>query len=85
MTDPARYEAYKKLAPASIEKYDGKYLTRGGAVSTLEGDWSPSRVVILQFESDDKAKRWIDSPENREARKLRQQTSNANAVEVEGP
>ena len=54
-------------------------------MSTLEGDWSPSRVVILQFESDDKAKRWIDSPENREARKLRQQTSNANAVEVEGP
>lgn len=84
VTDPARYEDYKKLAPASIEKYGGKYLTRGGAASTLEGDWSPSRVVILQFESVDKAKQWIDSPEYREARALRQQTSNANVVVVEG-
>lgn len=84
VTDPVRYEDYKKMAPPSIEKYGGKYLTRGGAVSTLEGDWSPSRIVVRQFESVAMARRWIDSPEYREASALRQQTATTKAVVVEG-
>ena len=49
VTDPARYETYKKLAPGAIAKYGGRYLVRGGAMSRLEGDWQPKRVVVLEF------------------------------------
>jgi uncharacterized protein (DUF1330 family) len=38
VTDPAGYEEYKKLAPAAVAAYGGKYLARGGRVETLEGD-----------------------------------------------
>jgi uncharacterized protein (DUF1330 family) len=82
--DPVRYEEYKKLAPPAIAAYGGKYLVRGGSMDVLEGDWQPSRIVVLEFPSADQAKAWIDSPEYREARALRHATAATNAILVEG-
>ncbi len=82
--DPLGYEEYKKLAPAAVELYGGKYIARGGKTETLEGDWAPSRLVILQFESSEKAKKWWDSDEYREARAMRQKTTNSQMVVIEG-
>ena len=53
VTDPARYEIYKKLAPPAIAKYGGRYLVRGGAVQQVEGDWRPNRIVVLEFPDTD--------------------------------
>ncbi len=82
--DPVGYEEYKKLAPSAIELYGGKYIARGGKTETLEGDWSPKRLVILQFENSEQAKQWLNSPEYRAARKLRHQTTNSQMVVIEG-
>ena len=82
--DPIGYEEYKKLAPAAVELYGGKYIARGGKTETLEGDWSPTRLVILQFENSEQAKQWLNSPEYSEARKMRHQTANSNMVVIEG-
>ena len=82
--DPVGYEEYKKLAPAAVELYGGKYIARGGKTETLEGDWTPSRLVILQFESNEQAKQWLNSPEYSEARKMRHQTANSKMVVIEG-
>ena len=82
--DPVGYEEYKKLAPAVVELYGGKYIARGGKTETLEGDWSPKRLVILQFESSEQAKQWLNSPEYSEARKKRNQTANSQMVVIEG-
>ena len=84
VTDPVGYEEYKKLAPAIIESFGGKYLARGGRTETLEGDWSPNRLVILQFESFEQAKKWIDSSEYSAARKMRLATTNSKMVVIEG-
>ncbi|MEP6895956.1 MAG: DUF1330 domain-containing protein [Chloroflexota bacterium] len=84
VTDPVGYEEYKKLAPAIIEAFGGKYLARGGRTETLEGDWLPNRLVILQFESFEQAKKWIDSSEYSEARKMRLATTNSKMVVIEG-
>ena len=82
--DPVGYEEYKKLAPPAIAKYGGKYLARGGMTETLEGDWSPSRLVILQFENSQQAKNWLNSEEYREARQMRHQTALSKMVVIEG-
>ena len=84
VTDPAGYEEYKKLAPQAVAKYGGKYIARGGKVENLEGDWNPSRVVILEFPSAEQAKAWINSPEYAPARALRHQYAINKAVVVEG-
>jgi uncharacterized protein (DUF1330 family) len=82
--DPVRYEEYKKLAPPAIAAYGGKYLARGGSMDVLEGDWNPSRTVILEFSTAEQARAWIDSPEYRKARALRHATATTNAILVEG-
>ena len=47
--DPIQYEDYKKLTPGSLEPFQGKFIVRGGQTETLEGDWEPKRIVVLEF------------------------------------
>lgn len=84
VTDPEKFGEYRELVPATIEKYCGKYLARGGTVEVLEGDWSPSRIVILEFESVEQAKKWIDSEEYTPVKQIRFDSANTNVVLVEG-
>ena len=82
--DPATYERYKKLAPPSIAQYGGKYLVRGGYTQTLEGSWSPTRFVVLEFPSVERAREWWDSPEYAEAKALRQSCAETEMLLVDG-
>ena len=84
ITDPERFKDYQAMVPATIAAFGGKYLVRGGEVETLEGSWNPSRVVVLEFESVEQAKRWWDSDEYREARDLRQATADTKMIVVQG-
>jgi uncharacterized protein (DUF1330 family) len=84
VTDPAGYEGYKKLAPAAVKLFGGKYLARGGPNETLEGDWRANRLVILEFPTVAQAKTWLNSPEYAPARALRHKYARTNMVVVEG-
>ena len=84
ITDPVGYEEYKKLAGPTVEQYGGKYIVRGGACETLEGDWKPKRIVILQFENMERAKAWLNCAEYAEPRKMRHRTAKTRMVLVEG-
>ena len=78
------YEEYKRLAPPTIANYGGKYITRGGRAENLEGDWQPNRIVILEFESVEMAKQWLDSEEYQEAKALRHKYATSHTIVVEG-
>ena len=82
--NPEGYEEYKVLAPPAIAAYGGKYIARGGRAENLEGSWQPNRIVILEFESIEKAKQWLDSEEYQEAKALRHKYASSNAIVVEG-
>ena len=84
VTDPAGYDEYKQLAPPAVALYGGKYIARGGHIETLEGQWSPNRLVVLQFESVERAKAWLNSDEYREARALRHAYARSEMVVIEG-
>ncbi len=84
VTDPARYEEYRAEAPATIERYGGRYLARGGAVEVLEGDWDPQRLVVLEFESMERFREWYDSPEYAPLRRLRGEATATQFAVVEG-
>jgi len=81
---PVGYEEYKKYGPPSVAQYGGKYIVQGGKTETLKGDWSPKRIVVLEFESSEQAKKWINSPEYSEGRKLRQKTATSQVIVIEG-
>lgn len=82
--DAVQYEAYKRLAQVAVERYNGRYVVRGGATHLLEGDWHPPRLVILEFDSVDEAKRFFDSPEYQAARQARLGAASMNMLVVEG-
>jgi uncharacterized protein (DUF1330 family) len=84
ITDPVRYEAYKTLTPASLEPFEGRFLVRGGATETWEGDWQPGRVVILEFPSLAKAKAWWSGEGYAPAKAIRQAASITRMIAVEG-
>ena len=82
--DPVRYEDYKKMVPPSLEPFGGRFLVRGGKAETLEGEWLPKRLVIVEFPSLEKAKAWWASAEYAEAKALRQATAKTKLIVVEG-
>jgi uncharacterized protein (DUF1330 family) len=84
VTDPATYEEYRKLVPATIAQYGGKYLVRGGAVEKKEGAWEPKRLVVLEFPSLEQARKWYHSPEYAPALALRLKAARSKVVLVEG-
>jgi uncharacterized protein (DUF1330 family) len=82
--DPERYEEYKKQAHAAIAAYGGRYLARGGTHTVLEGEWAPVRLVVLEFDSYDRALEWYGSQEYAPAKHLRQSISISQIVIVDG-
>jgi uncharacterized protein (DUF1330 family) len=82
--DPEAYARYREMAPAAVAQYGGKYLARGGQTEVLEGDWQPKRLVILQFESAERARQWLHSQEYAEAKQLRHRHAKSNMVVIEG-
>jgi uncharacterized protein (DUF1330 family) len=84
INDNARYEEYKRQAAPTVEMFGGKYLARGGRTEILEGNWSPSRLVILQFPSIDQARSWLNSPIYTEAKRIRHEAADSNMIVVEG-
>ena len=84
VTDPAQFEEYKKLAPAAIDKFGGRYLIRGGAYEAVEGDWKPQRLTIAEFDSMEQAKAFYDSPEYQVAIEARKGAANMKMLLVQG-
>ncbi|HWJ29203.1 MAG TPA: DUF1330 domain-containing protein [Flavisolibacter sp.] len=82
--DPESYEAYKKLTPASISAYGGKFIVRGGKTESLEGDWNPQRLVVLEFPTIEQAKNWWNSPEYTPAKEIRQIAAKTRMIVAEG-
>ena len=82
--DRAGLEEYRKQVPATITKYGGRFIVRGGKFEQLEGDWQPKRLVLLEFPSVEQARRWYDSEEYRPLKAMRLKASNSNLILVEG-
>jgi uncharacterized protein (DUF1330 family) len=82
--DPEAYENYKSLVPASIAAYGGKFIARGGATESLEGEWTPERIVVLEFPSLERARQWWASPEYSEAKAIRMRAAQTRMIATEG-
>jgi uncharacterized protein (DUF1330 family) len=82
--DHEEYEKYKKLTPAAIAAFDGKFLVRGGETMALEGDWKPERIVVLEFPSVEKANEWWHSKIYTEAKLIRQRSAKTKMIIIQG-
>ncbi len=84
ITDPDEYQKYARQTAATLERYGGKFLVRGGQPETVEGDWKARRIVIIEFPSVEQAKAWYDSPEYSAIKGIRQRSAISNILLVHG-
>ena len=84
VTDPTRYADYVKLTPAAIAKHGGRFVVRGGEVTTLEGTPEHHRVVVIEFPSLDRAKAFWSSPEYAEAKAKRAGAATGQFILIDG-
>lgn len=84
VTNPEEYEEYKKLSTIAMKAHGAEVCIRGGKVEVLEGDWNPSRFVMLKFPSMDHARAFYASPEYQAAKQARQGAAVMRMIVVEG-
>ncbi len=85
ITDPEAFrKEYAERVGATHENYGGKLLVAGEACESLEGDWHPNRVAMLEFESAEMARRWYDSEEYAPLKDARLKTATSRVFLVEG-
>ena len=84
ITDQVKFETYRQQAGALILRKGGRFLVRGGTVTSLEGNPGLHRVVIIEFDDMAAARRFYDSDEYRPLIQLRQSASTGYAAIIEG-
>jgi len=76
---------YRLMSQAAVEQYGGRFLVRGGAAEILEGKWTPpQRMVVVEFDTVDQAKRFYDSAEYQAAREVRENAAEMNMLVIAG-
>jgi uncharacterized protein (DUF1330 family) len=78
------FRAYIADIPAVIEKHGGRYIVRGVEPTVMEGDWTPERMVILEFPARARAKAFLDDPDAQALFEIRHKTTRSKLVLVDG-
>lgn len=85
LTDPQRYEDYKRLAKPIVQAHGGEYLARGGDITRKETDlWDPKRLVLIRFESAEQARHFYDSAAYQEVLQISKASARRTVVILEG-
>ena len=84
VTDERLFTEFRERMTPAIESYGGKFIERGGEIEVIEGSWSPKRLAIVQFESMEQARAWLNSTENHALDEIRTKSSHINMVLVQG-
>jgi uncharacterized protein (DUF1330 family) len=75
---------YREGNTEAVAKHGGRFVARGGRHEILEGDYSPLRVVIIEFPDLEAAKGWYESDDYAPLRELRRSASKTDIFVVEG-
>ncbi len=82
--DEAAYNSVLDQVPAIVAAHGGRYLVQGGAAEVIRGDWRPDRLVVLEFDSVEQAKRWQEADDYADVREKLNQATDTQIVIVEG-
>ncbi|HKW56626.1 MAG TPA: DUF1330 domain-containing protein [Candidatus Acidoferrum sp.] len=84
LRDASAMREYIEQVPAMVRKFGGRYVVRGGKAESVEGDWRPSRIVVVAFPSWEQANRFYDSDEYQPFKTVRLNAGLSRAILVEG-
>ena len=84
ITDASLYGQFVEQVTSTVEAHGGKFVARGGALEVIQGDWTPKRLAILEFDNLQQISAWLNSPEYTALDDIRTRSANINMVVVEG-
>jgi uncharacterized protein (DUF1330 family) len=84
VTDPEGFQTYRDLVAPTIARAGGVYRVRGGDIDVKEGDWQPSRLVVLEFPTLEAAQAWYASDDYAPVKAVRERTAVTRVVIVDG-
>ena len=84
VNDLRGFMPYVDAIPAFIARHGGRYVVQGAKPTVMEGDWSPERLVILEFPSRDAAQAFLADPDAQPLFALRHRTTTSRLVLVDG-
>ena len=84
VTNEDQMKQYREWSTRAMQEFGAEVLVRGGKVVPLEGNWAPTRVVVLKFESLDVAQAYYHSETYTLARKVREGAGSIRMFAVEG-
>jgi uncharacterized protein (DUF1330 family) len=82
--DPETYAKYVEAVRPIVERHGGRYLARGGEVTTIAGGWKPQRLILIGFESKEDYYRCFQSDEYRAVAPFRERATDSRVIVVEG-
>lgn len=82
--DEDAFAAQREQVEATLVRYNGRFLVRGGRAENLEGEWRPGRMGIIEFPSMEAARSWWNSPEYEEIKRLRKANGEIKMIIAEG-
>jgi uncharacterized protein (DUF1330 family) len=82
--DEALMTEYRKHTPGAVARFGGKFIVRGGKTRTVEGGWTPSRLVVIEFPDFAKAEEFYDSEHYKPILAMRLKAGKSKAVIVDG-
>jgi uncharacterized protein (DUF1330 family) len=84
ITDPGKLQNYAEKVERTLAPFNHRYVVRTTKIQTLEGDVPTNRIVIIAFDSVDKAREFYDSPAYAAIRPIRQSAAKSRIFIVEG-
>ena len=84
VNDYSGFKRYVAAIPAFIARHSGKYIVQGVRPTTIEGDWKPERLVIIEFPEREKAEAFLRDPEIQDLFKVRHDTTTSKLLLAEG-
>jgi uncharacterized protein (DUF1330 family) len=83
VTDPAIAQKYGEKVPETLAPFNHHYVVRGGKTQSLEGA-PPKLIVIIAFDSAEKAREWYESPAYQAIKPLRLSAATSRLFVAEG-
>lgn len=84
ITDQDLFAEFASKIVELVNIHGGRYLVRGGETKVVEGDWTPQRVVVIEFDSYHQVQGFVNSPEYKELAQIRSKSSTSSTIIVDG-
>ena len=78
------YQKYLELITPTVHRYSGRYLIRAGKIIYHDSEWAPKRLVVIAFDNESLASKWVNSEELSHIHAMRKKYSKSKLIIIEG-